>query len=171
MKRVLVLFLAVFALSAFKSIDIKDGQVPDQYLASAKKLEGVYAGTFERWSGELTIVLEGNKPVLQYKDSRGASLLPASCAATIGNMQWAQASNDGQIVAAGFKFNPANCSNDVRGREIALSINNSKSIKLSIFEGYTWERQCRPDAPPPWGPGTVCETIRKETFLNGRFSR
>ncbi len=40
MKRFLLLLFAITALAACKTIQIEDGQVPDQYMSRAKKLEG-----------------------------------------------------------------------------------------------------------------------------------
>lgn len=171
MKRFLVLLVATLALTACKTVDIENGEVPEEYLSRAKKVEGVYQGSFEGRTGELKIVFEGNRPILSYQDRNGEGLLPTGCRSAINNLKWAYVTRKGAVDSVGFYFDPGVCYID--GREVVLSFSKDyNSIRLSLFQRRQVERRCRWE---PGGPGRppyeVCEHYQNDITLQGRFSR
>ncbi|WP_374029316.1 hypothetical protein [Bdellovibrio bacteriovorus] len=171
MKRFILLLLATTALAACKTVQIENGEVPDEYLARAKKLEGVYSGSFQGRRGQLTITFEGNKPILLYKDTRGESLLMPECRSSIDNLKWAYVTRKGVVESVGFYFDPGICNID--GREVMLSLsNNYNTIRLSLLERRYFDRRCRWEVRDPrHGPTEVCEVFQRDVTLEGKFSR
>lgn len=171
MKRFLMLLVATMALTACKTVKIENGEVPDEYLARAKQLEGVYHGSFEGRSGQLTITFEGNKPLLLYKDSRGDSLLATQCRSSVNNLKWAYVTRKGAVESVGFYFDPGLCMID--GREVQLSFSKDyRSIRLSLLERRYMERRCRWEGGGPnFPPREVCDYVQNDINLYGKFSR
>lgn len=171
MKRFLLLMLATTALAACKTIQIENGEVPDQYLSRAKKLEGVYYGSFEGRRGSLTISFQGNKPVLSYKDSRGDSLVLPQCQSSINNLKWAYVTNKGAVSSVGFFFDPGVC--HIQGREVVLNFSKDySSIRVDLLEQRVLDRQCRWEVQDPrYGPREYCEYVQRDVNLQGQFSR
>jgi len=171
MKRFILLLLATTALAACKTVKIENGEVPDEYLSRAKKLEGVYSGSFEGRRGELRISFEGNKPVLSYKDARGESLVMPECRASINDLKWVYVTRKGAVDSAGFYFDPGVCMID--GREVILSFSdNYNTIRVSLLDHRVWDRRCRWEVTDPRrGPQEYCEVTQREIYLQGKFSR
>lgn len=171
MKRILMLFLATAALTACKTVQIENGEVPDEYLARAKKLEGVFAGSFEGRRGELTITFQGNRPVLSLKDTKGADLLLPQCESSINDLKWVYVTRKGAVDSAGFYFHPGRCF--VEGREVVLSFgDNYNTIRVSLLERRVTERNCRWEVGDPrTGPREYCEYTQRDINLYGKFAR
>lgn len=171
MKKVLLILASTLALTACKTVQIENGEVPDEYLARAKKLEGVYAGSFEGRPAELKITFEGNRPVLTYKDNRGESLLLPECHAAINNLKWVYVANKGVVDSVGFYFDPGLCAVD--GREVVLSFTKDyNTIRLSLLQRRVYERNCRWEVSDPrTGPREICEINQRDINMNGKFSR
>jgi hypothetical protein len=171
MKRFILLLLATTALVACKTVSIENGEVPDEYLARAKKLEGVFTGSFEGRRGELSITFQGNRPVLTLKDIRGESLLLPQCQSNINDLKWVYVTRKGAVDSAGFYFDPGRCFVD--GREVVLSFaDNYNTIRVSLLERRVTERNCRWEVGDPrYGPREYCEYVQRDINLYGKFSR
>ncbi|WP_415064269.1 hypothetical protein [Bdellovibrio sp.] len=171
MKRFILMLLATTALVACKTIEIENGEVPDEYLARAKKLEGVYSGSFEGRRGEMTIAFEGNRPVLSFKDSRGDSFMPSSCKSSINDLKWVYVNRKEAVDSAAFYFDPGTCF--IQGREVVLYFSKDyNTINVRILEYQKTERRCDWSVPDPVrGPIEHCEVNRVDVTLNGKFSR
>ncbi|MEK2646968.1 hypothetical protein [Bdellovibrio sp. BCCA] len=171
MKRFVLLLLATMALAACKTVKIENGEVPDEYLSRAKKLEGVYSGSFEGRRGQLTITFQGNKPVLLYKDARGDSLVMPECRSSMNDLKWVYVTRKGAVESAGFYFDPGVCMID--GREVVLSFaDDYNTIRVSLLDRRVYDRRCRWEVTDPRrGPQEICEIVQRDMTLNGKFSR
>ncbi len=171
---------AIFlAIVGCKTVDIKDGKIPDGYLAQAKKIEGVYAGQFNGVRGELVVSIEGNRPVVTYRNSQGDDILNNNCHSFFGNMQkvFLKGSKGSyELSGAQFEFNPAACSLMVRGREMTIDFKQTdKGVKLNltVLRELQSRQVCHwnPGAPPNIPPQQVCQWEQTPYYLYGTFSR
>ncbi|KHD88677.1 MAG: hypothetical protein OM95_07690 [Bdellovibrio sp. ArHS] len=171
MKKFVLLLVATMALTACKTVKIENGEVPDEYLARAKKVEGVYQGSFEGRRGELTIAFQGNRPVLSYKDARGDSFVMPQCQSSVNDLKWAYVTRKGAVESVGFYFDPGVCYMD--GREVVLSFSDDyNTIRVSILDRRYFDRRCRWEVTDPrYGPREICEVTQRDVTLNGKFSR
>lgn len=171
MKNLVFLLLTTMVFAGCKTIEIKNGEVPHQYLHQAKKLEGVYHGSFEGRDGKIKIIFEGNKPVLLAQDSRGDDLILPKCRTSINHLKWVQVSHKKNVKSAAFYFDPGVC--DIRGREVILSFgDNYNKIYLRVLEHSSYERECRWQMHYPIsGPYWDCTVVQNDFYLNGKFWR
>lgn len=176
MKANLIALLTLLSLSlvlpSCKSGEIVNGEVPNQYLPEAKKLEGVYHGKFNGVSGALTISFEGNRPVVTYKNKKGTDLLNNNCNSQIGLLREVEVQNQNgnmQITSAVFDFNPGSCSKEIAGRHLRIAIkesNDNPALTLGVVETATGRPYCGIR-----GPDSVCEIHYDYTYLYGNFAR
>ncbi|MGZ3769144.1 MAG: hypothetical protein ACXVCR_03800 [Bdellovibrio sp.] len=165
MRNLLFLLLSTMVFAGCKTIEIKNGVVPDQYLHQAKKLEGVYLGSFEGRAGKIKIIFEGNRPVLLAQDFRGNDLILPRCQTSINHLKWVQVSHKKNVKSAAFYFDPGVC--DIHGHEVILSFDdNYDRISLRILDHSVYDDQCFPN-----GPYRDCSAIQHDFYLNGWFSR
>lgn len=171
MKKMVLVLTGILFLVSCKTVTIENGEVPSEYLAQAKKFEGVYVGSFEGVRGELKITFEGNKPVLSLKNAIGEDLYKPSCHAKINNLKWVAINNDKLVDAVAFYLDPGHCFID--GREVQLSFSNDYStIHASIVERRYNERQCRWEVTDPRiGPREYCEYVQRDLVVRGKFKR
>jgi hypothetical protein len=179
MKFTQVLFasLAIFTMMGCKTIDIKDGRIPSQYLSQAKKLAGVYKGEFNGVAGELEIAFYGNKPVLTYRNNRGDDLLNNNCHSVFGNLRKVTVRNENkkpEVRNAEFDFNAGACSLIVVGREISLSFKDTDKglrVNLTLLKELRQREVCswNPGNPPNVPPSQNCHWEQDPTYLYGRF--
>lgn len=155
-----VLPVTLLGFIGCKSVKIKDGRVPQQYLSEAKKLEGTYRGQFNGVPGTLTVKFQGSKPVVTYKNSRGTDILNNNCGSRIGNLfkvTMKGTKENPEISKALFAFDPGGCSLMVQGRELALSFKNTKDgmrVKVSLLSDYdNYYGSCRYYGPGYGYPG------------------
>lgn len=122
-----------FVLSACKSVEIKDGKVPDEYMSQAKKFEGAYKGRFENREGELIVSFTGNIPRVSFRGLNGSNdLLGDNCKSSIALLKSVDTSTDGKRVKrVYFGFNPGKCK--ASGRQLMLSFDgDTNQIKAEV---------------------------------------
>jgi len=167
--------LTLLALASCKTIDIKDGQIPSQYLSQAKKLAGTYKGEFDGVPGSLTISFQDSKPVLTYANKRGEDILNNNCHSEFGNLLKVQVKNENKnptVTGALFAFDAGGCSIMVRGRDAALSFKETDKglrIDISILRDVRQREVC--SWPPGNPPSQVCHWEQQADYLYGRFYR
>lgn len=179
MKRMSLAIAALLAVVGCKQIEFKDGEVPENYLAEAKKLEGTYSGSFSGDPYDLTVEFEGNKPRLSViaKNENG-------CRFDFGNILAADVSegsdNTVTIKRVYFELNSESC---FRAEGRVFEIDISEKDGHVRFDTYLlareyYERVCRwendPYPPAPgYPPGSryVCRDELRREYLNGRFTR
>lgn len=174
-----VLPITLFGAIGCKTVKIKDGRVPQEYLSEAKKVEGVYRGEFNGVSGELIISFQGNKPVVTYRNSRGSDILNGNCRSSIGDLYSVTvkgSKNDPEISKALFRFDAGTCSLNVQGRDLALNFkdtNDGMRVKVSLLREINERRDCRwvPGAPPHSPPYQDCTWYQDPVYLYGTFYR
>lgn len=173
-KMVLTLGIAFLALSGCKEITIKDGRVPAEYLAQAKAMEGTYYGSFDGKRAQIKIRFEGDLAVLDYSDSYGTDPIDPNCHSKIDLLKKVVLhKKDGQEVLdqASFTFNPGTC-RQVRGRTLDIDFDGPNKFEASIYDYSDYIQRCTPGgAPPPYGPGTNCQTQEVPHYLTGKFFR
>lgn len=156
-----------FVLTSCKSGEIINGEVPNEHLAEAKKLEGTYHGQFNGVNGTLAIHFEGNRPVVTYQNENGTDLLNNDCNSQIGQLREVEVKN--QISSAVFDFDPGTCNKKVAGRHlriVAKEASGSTQLTLGLVETATGRPYCGIR-----GPDSVCEIHYDYTYLYGNFSR
>lgn len=171
MKRLLLSAVALLALASCKTVKFEDGEVPSQYLAQAKKLEGVYQGSFQGLRGKMIVSFEGNRPYVRMVDTAGGDLVLPHCRANIHQLKWAYINNKKQVKSVGFYFHPGSCF--VEGRELVLDFNKDYNvITASVLDRRLVDRRCRWEVyDPRRGPQEVCEYVTRDIYLTGKFSR
>lgn len=124
-------------LSACETIDTPDGKIPSQYLDAAKPLVGTYQGHFNHVSGEFTLKLDGETPVLTYSDASGHSILGPECGAVIGQMTQVYLSDDNTVGGAHFMLDPGKCM--IEGRTVDVDVSQGSdgiTLDVSIIRGH-----------------------------------
>ena len=177
--KALLLVTLGFTFSACKSVKIENGEVPEQYLAMAKKLEGIYAGKISGVEGQLVIRFEGNKPKLEFINSAGADIFGnlESCGARIGNLtEVALKGNkdNPHVDAAIFKLFKGKCNRRSLGTELSLTFKHDhREIRASYLVDYRQERRCNwdPGVPPHVPPRQNCYYESIPVYHTGTFRR
>lgn len=180
MTQLLVASFALLSLAGCKTVDIKDGQVPSQYLSQAKKLAGTYKGEFEGVPGNLIISFNGNKPTLTYVNKRGEDILNNNCHSTFGDLLKVTVKNENKnptVSSALFDFDAGGCALMVRGRDASLSFKQTdKGMRITInILKEVWQRQVCNVIPgnPSRGipPSHQCHWEQTPVYLYGTFYR
>jgi hypothetical protein len=177
MKALSLLLISVLALAGCKTIEIENGQIPAEYLETAKQFEGTYSGSFLGKSGSITLALNGDKPTLSYQDKDGNDLLGTNCNSQINNLMWIKGKekNDTPVLqGAAFALDAGNCRLNVQGKEVVLAFSNQyQTIKVYVLEETRWERKCRwePGNPPYNSGREVCEYNQAPIYLTGKFNK
>ncbi|MBS1971072.1 MAG: hypothetical protein JSU04_12230 [Bdellovibrionales bacterium] len=177
--QLLVASFALLSLAACKTVKIKNGEVPSQYLSQAKKLAGTYKGDFEGVPGNLIVDFNGNKPTLAYVNKRGEDILNNNCHSEFGNMLDVTIKNENKnptVSSATFAFDAGGCSLMVRGRDASLSFKQTDKgmrINVSILRDLMQREVCSwtPGNPPNVPPAQVCHWEQTPVYLYGTFYR
>lgn len=176
--KVLFASLTLLALAGCKTVDIKDGQVPSQYLSQAKKLAGTYKGEFDGVPGNLIVSFQGNKPVLTYANKRGEDILNNNCHSDFGNLLKVQIKNENKnptVSGALFAFDAGGCSIMIRGRDASLNFKETDKgmrIDISILRDVRQREVCNwTPGGPNIPPSQVCHWEQQAEYLYGRFYR
>lgn len=171
--------LSLLAVAGCKTVTIKDGRVPDAYLAKAKALEGVYSGRFNGIPGELVISFEGNKPVISHRNANGSDILNNDCGSSFGNLEkvYLTGKKDNvQVSGVDFDFNPGRCGLFVQGRDMSINFkqkNGTTKLELTILKEIRQHQVCTwyPGNPPQQPPYQQCNWQSEPVYLYGTFSR
>jgi len=181
-----LLLVCALALSGCKTIQVKNGEVPDEYRAMAQAYMGTYAGSMNGFDGALTLALSGRKVVLSYRDADGSTdILDARCASRIGNLQTVEVSKvkslDGSVSykldSAVFAFDPNRCWGSVDGREIVLDFTKKSAhvrVDASILARQDYRRECRIDPGNPRQgipPHEFCNDVPYYSYMTGQFQK
>jgi hypothetical protein len=177
--QLLVASFALLSLAGCKTVKIKDGEVPSQYLSQAKKLAGTYKGQFEGVPGNLIVDFNGNKPTLTYANKRGEDILNNNCHSEFGNMLDVTIKSENKnptVSSATFNFDAGGCSLMVRGREASLSFKQTDKgmrINISILRDVYQREVCSwtPGNPPHVPPSQACHWEQNPVYLYGTFYR
>lgn len=180
LSRVLAAGAMLLAVAGCKTVDIKDGKIPSGYLSQAKKIEGVYTGKFNGVAGELVIAIEGDKPVVTYRNAQGGDdILNNNCHSFFGDLKKVYlkgSSSNPQVSGVEFAFNAGACSLMISGREAEIDIKqdgNSVKLNVSILQRIDQRQVCtwNPGAPPNVPPSQVCNWQQNPVYVYGTFSR
>ncbi|WP_413583389.1 hypothetical protein [Bdellovibrio sp. HCB288] len=176
--KVLVASLVLFAAVGCKTVEIKDGRVPNAYLSKAKKYEGIYSGRFNGVAGELILNFEGNKPVMSFRNEMGTDILNNNCQSYFGNLKTVHITgkkSNPKVDAIEFEFNSGRCSLMVQGRRMYIDFkekNGATTLKVSVLREMRQRRDCR------WYPGDNhrppyehCTWVQDPVYLYGTFAR
>ncbi len=178
MKRLAILF-ALFATAGCQDVvELKDGAIPDAYVADATQFVGTYQGDFEGHKGQLNVSLDSqNHLLVSFADGGKNDLLGGNCAAVVGQLKSVGVSENKGTTTLGsatFAFNPNLCTNDVLGNELEVHVvkdSGKIDLVLSLFYYYELHGNCHHEPPPPAGSGReVCDSPY-QVFLHGRFSK
>lgn len=177
---VLAASFALLAFSGCKTVDIKNGEVPAQYLSQAKKLAGTYKGEFEGVPGNLVISFNGNKPVLTYVNKRGEDILNNNCHSSFGDLLKVTIKNENKnptVSSALFDFDAGGCSLMVRGRDASLSFKQTDAgmrLRINILKEVYQRQVCtviggNPSQGVP--PQQSCHWEQTPVYMYGTFTR
>jgi hypothetical protein len=178
MVKFFVAALALMAVAGCKTVEIKDGRIPNAYLSKAKKYEGVYSGQFNGVAGELILSFEGNKPVLSFRNEYGRDILNNNCESVIGNLKTVYIvgkKSNPQVDAVEFNFSPGRCALLAQGRRLSVDFkekNGNVQLKVSLLREMRQRRDCQ------WYPGDHhrppvehCTWVQDPVYMYGKFTR
>ncbi|QLY25909.1 hypothetical protein [Bdellovibrio sp. KM01] len=176
--KALIAGLMLFAAVGCKTVEIKDGRVPNAYLSKAKKYEGVYSGQFNGVYGELILSFEGNKPILKYRNEMGTDILNNNCQSSFGNLRTVYITgkkSNPQVDAVEFDFDRGRCALMVQGRKAYVDFkekNGNVKLQMQILREMRQRRECR------WYPGDNhrppyedCHYVQDPVYIYGTFTR
>lgn len=175
MNKLIVFSIMTLALMGCKTIEISNGNVPNEYLAQAKKLEGTYDGSFFGKRGSLEVSFEGSHAVLKYHDEDQSDLLGRGCNSVINDLMWIRGKEkhgETVLTEAGFALDAANCRFQVQGHEVVLSFSkNYEQINVSVLEENRFERTCHWEGGDPrFGGGReYCDVKQVPYYRYGKF--
>ena len=175
MKTYLLLALASLSLAGCNYVSLKDGKIPQEYLAPARAYAGTYHGHFNGHRGRLVIAIANQTARVSFEDGRGNDLLGGQCRSRIGRLEGVNISSDRKRVkAAHFAFSPGACR--IEGRSLALHLQRDGSLEARVVKsshtipgGIT----CRPVGPIEHG-GEICThdpDTTVYTYLEGSFRK
>ncbi|UYL10129.1 hypothetical protein B9G69_005995 [Bdellovibrio sp. SKB1291214] len=178
MVKFFVAALALTAVAGCKTVEIKDGRIPNAYLSKAKKYEGIYSGQFNGVYGELILSFEGNKPVLRYRNEMGTDILNNNCQSSFGNLRTVYITgkkSNPQVDAVEFDFDRGRCALMVQGRKMYVDFkekNGEVKLKVQVLREMRQRRECQ------WYPGDhhrppieQCTWVQDAIYLYGTFTR
>jgi hypothetical protein len=124
-------FLAVFSLFLFaacdKTVETPNGIVPDAWLPALQIFTGSYSGTMEKTATNLSLTLQGNKPVL----NASADLLGPSCDSAIGELESISVDEKAHTLSGmTFALDPGNCAR-IEGRTVNLIFSFAKDGSIA----------------------------------------
>lgn len=166
----------VFCLSVLgcKSVSIKNGRIPAEYLQQVKEIEGSYTGQMNYESVTLDVRLVGD----YLKVTANPDILGSGCEARIGDLTkvWVKGQrNNYEVTDADFKFEPNLCSTNVMGRTLSFSVKKTNGIvklNASILERMDSHQVCQPVCTnPPGGCYNTCHFEDTPIYLSGKFIR
>ena len=162
----------LLGLTSCKTVKFKNGEVPNEYLNEAKKLEGDYKGFFFFLSGTLTVHFEGNKPSLSWKGDTNQDFTDNGCETTFGNLLEAELKS-GKIQSVLFRINPQGC--PIQGKDLQLKVitssENHITFEASVMSHLEPRRRCEMVVIPGGGTRQECTTDWIPVYLKGRFSK
>lgn len=175
--KALLIAVAFLGLAGCKTIEVKDGRVPNAYMSQAQQLVGTYRGQFNGVPGDLVVRFDGNRPEVTYINSQGSDLLNNGCQSSIGSLERVSirgTEQHPQLSSARFAFSPGSCGQVVEGREVNLSFHTDSEglhIIASVFEHWDQREICnvQPPGPPMWPPHQSCNVTQNAVYLRGDF--
>lgn len=145
----LLLGFLILGFTACKSVDIQDGRIPQEYLAEARQLSGVYEGMFNNVLGDLIIDFDGDRPVVTYRNDQDDDILGMNCESSIGALKKVSlkgSRGDLRVGRAVFEFNPGRCYKSVQGREITFIFKQTQKglrIEAGLLRDLGEQQRCR----------------------------
>jgi hypothetical protein len=178
MKRALVVLAGLLvAIGCKETIDVKNGEVPNEYRDQAIPYMGTYKGKIEGEASEISLSLNGNKVVLS-----GSQPVNSRCQTSYGDLKSIVVEKDGNnkitVHGANFAFNPGNCAHAILGREVNLSFKGNKIYYSLLFETRREWRcgldvlnptQVPPVPPPPNPPPCYWEYV--DIYIQGSLRK
>lgn len=156
-------------LAGCKRVAIENGRIPSDYLESAKKMEGVYKGSFDGKNAEIEIAFDGDRPTLRYTDKWGHDILDPDCHSHIEDLNEIIVHKKKGIYnldRADFTFYPGSCM-EVEGKSIELHFSKENQVTVKIFHHNEFQERCDPTNSPYVGP--QCQVITTPIYLSGVF--
>lgn len=163
--------------SCNQTLDIKNGEIPNEYLSYAKPYLGTYRGYFDNHSVTLTLSLKGNQLIMKTDQD----LISRECGSKIGLLTEISYSDENDkasdVNGAKFAFNPGACSDSVQGRELKVSLDKndqgSPALTLNLKSRTGFERSCTISGghPPYTPPREECHYNPVDHYLNGQFEK
>lgn len=185
------LFLAVsfLAISGCKVVKVENGQVPEEYMNEAKKLEGTYVGQFEGHEGEIQIRFNGNAPEVSFHGLRDDDLIPG-CGTSVGKLREITVKgNEGdyRMGQAIFNFDKGVC-RQFQGNTISLDFSkDQRKFSMNFLVRTEYRQECNWGPYPPayggryggayggyYGAGVgaypICTDREYGIYMNGSFA-
>ncbi len=158
-------------------VSIKDGKVPQKYIAAAQQYTGNYYGQFEGQTATLSLKMAADGTAqLNILTAQGTKDFIKGCAPVIGALRYADADEDKQVLkSAKFKL-ATNCHLD--GDFVELYFDSTNQVQVEIVEKTKMETVWGPDQCVYQGPyvGQICTPttstkIVPYAWLTGSFRR
>lgn len=166
------LFVNLFLLTLLgcKSVEIKGGHIPQEYLQQASEFEGTYEGFFNNKNAEIKLYIQGDQPRLLYSDADGTDIIRMQCHSHIGLLKtifFENRNGSDSLERLEFEFDPGNCKN-IQGRRLILRYISQNKFEVRILSHSELEDECDPRFPPP-REGDNCGRIEVSKYLEGKF--
>ena len=133
MKQKIFLCAGILALAACK-VAIKDGKIPEKYVAQAQAYAGVYHGQFEGRQMDLHLsLLQDGTVKLSVADLNGNPELVAACHSQVGPLISANVDTDQKnLKSARFAFNAGDCK--LEGQTLDLVFRSQNEVNVSVVK-------------------------------------
>jgi hypothetical protein len=155
MKKRIGLVLVLPFLFACHEVRIKNGEIPQEYMALAEHYVGEYQGKFDSRSGSLVVSLMHHKLIMEAKGFSQQDILNDDCHSKIGvlkRLYGKKINGKNQIQRAVFDFDPGACSDRVEGRELLMEVkedHGSVTLSPSLLIETEWRSGCDPYQTEP----------------------
>lgn len=126
------------ALAGCKQIEMKDGQIPAEFIAQAKAAEGTYTGHIELNDGSgvsqnmrsatMTLKIDGNRPVLTVS----TDWIDEKCHSKIGPLENVQISGL-KLKRVAFAFDAGDCKAPGVGDIMMMNVSRGPDGKFKLF--------------------------------------
>lgn len=177
--RVKVLLAAsLLMLAGCDEIETPDGAIPQEFISAAAPLQGTYMGSFQGVPTNLTLQLQGNKPVVVVANNNGNDLIGSKCSSKVGQLHHIRGEKISEGVYrldnATFVFDAGNCF--MQGRQLSLNFDKTQTkIRAEILHhvenagcGPVSMLHTPPYIPPPTQPPHCTPT---NVYWTGAFTK
>lgn len=173
LKTVLLCLLALALLGCEDKTEVKNGELPPEFIPHVQEFLGTYQGKVERRATDLEVKMEGNRVVVTSTND----VLNSVCESSFGDLKEIfHKQKDGALIVTGvvFDFNPNLCSDHVIGRQMNLTFDQKEAgiVYLSYLDHYEEYERCDVVGGTPTSPPVhQCTREYRAYWGSGRFEK
>lgn len=173
-----VLLSACLSLTACKTIETPNGELPDEAMAYAGQVVGTYQNRADL--SEITVSLSGKRLIATHSSKNNLDVLESKCDTDIGLLREIRVGNDGKKIRGTFDFNRNYCTPTLVGTTIELQVSEAqhsqtgkveKILTVTYLLDAKQEQQCSFEYPPGMPPKQVCTIQTTPVYFQKNFVR